>query len=1028
MTGPNLSEWALRHRSMVVFLIIISLIGGVAAYYKLGRAEDPDYTFKSIVVRTLWPGATAEEMATQVTERIEKKLMETQWTKNTKSYSRPGESVVVFELNWTSKAEILENHKQARKKMEEVRPLLPEGVIGPFVNDEFGSVQIKIWALTGDGHSLADLRRHADQIARKLRLVKDVRKIELIGVQDEKIYVDADPARLAALGIQPTQIFEALQKQNTVTPAGFIDTDKDRIRLHVTGGFDSPEKIADADLAINGRHFRLGDIATLHRGLVEPQQPGMRYMGQPAIGIGVVMAGGGNVLKLGKALDEKMAVIEAELPAGVKVHTVADEPSVVTKSFSLFIDSLTEAICIVLIVSFVSLGMRTGAVVAFSIPLVLAITFICMQAAGLDLHRVSLGALVIALGLLVDDAIIAVEMMVVKMEQGWSAFKAATFAYTSTAFPMLTGTLITVAGFSPVGFAQSSSGEYTGSIFWVVSIALIVSWFVAVIFTPYIGFQMLDAKKIAAHAQSHGGDPYDTPFYRRLRRVLEACLHHRWRVIGATVIAFILSIVAFQTVIQKQFFPPASRPELLVDVWLPQGASIAAAQTEVRRAEALLVGDSRVKAFSSYVGTGITRFYLPLDQQQANPNFGQLMVVATSNETRETLHRDLLKAFAAEDGSWSHVRARVASLENGPPVGFPVQFRVAGDDLAQLRIEADKLAAVLREHPHLRGVNFDWYDKVKSVRVEIDQARARALGVNSRDVALTLQAWLVGATITQYRENDQLIDVVWRANAAQGRSLDRLPDLSILNSSGRTVPLAQIATLKPELSEGIIWRRDRVPAITVRADIEGMQASRIVQELSPQIDALRAQLPSGFSITLGGTLEYATEGADSIATVMPYALVTVIFLLMAQLQSMGRTLLVLLTAPLGLIGVALALVIFNVPFGFVANLGVIALMGMILRNSVILVDQIRQDEQAGKNTWDAIIDSTVRRFRPIVLTALAAILAMLPLVRQLFWGPMAVAIMGGLLVATMLTCLFLPALYAAWYRVRQDAPVSPQKE
>ncbi len=1023
MKSFNLSEWALNHRPMVMFLILVSLIGGITAYNRLGRAEDPDYTFKMISVRTLWPGASAEEVAQQVTERIEKKLQETQWTKVTKSYSRPGESIVLFELKgYTPREEIFENHKQARKKMEEVKPLLPEGVIGPFVNDEFGSVQIKIWALTGDGVSLAELYRQAEHLARKLRLVQDVRKIELIGVQDEKIYVDVDPGRMAALGLQPPQVFDALQKQNAIVPAGFIDTATERVRLQVTGTFDSVEKIAEADLIAGGRHIRLGDIATVHRGLVEPAQPGMRYMGKPAIGIGVVMVAGGNVLRLGKNLDATMAALEAELPAGIAVNTVANEPEVVTKSFSLFVDSLVEAIIIVLAVSFLSLGMRTGAVVALSIPIVLAITLLCMQMVGIDLHRVSLGALVIALGLLVDDAIIAVEMMVVKMEQGWDAFKSATFAYTSTAFPMLTGTLITVAGFSPVGFAKSSSGEYTASIFWVVSIALVVSWFVAVVFTPYIGFRLLDPKKLAAHAQAHGGDPYATPFYQWLRRVLAWCLRHRWVVIGTTVGAFALSIAAFQTVVQKQFFPPASRPELMVDLWLPQGASLKATEAEVRRAEAMLVGDARVRAFSSYVGTGITRFYLPLDQQQANVNFGQLMVVASSNEARESLHVDLQKKFASDDGSWAHVRCRVTALENGPPVGFPVQFRVSGDNIDTLRLQAEKLAAAMRAHPNLRGVNFDWFDKVKSVRVEIDQARARALGVNSRDVALTLQAWLIGATITQYREGEQLIDVVWRANAEQGRSLDRLPDLAILSSSGKQVPLAQVAQLKPVLSEGVIWRRDRVPAITVRADVEGMQASVAVKDLQPVIDQLRQSLPPGYRIDLGGTMEYSAEGQDSITAVMPYALVMVVFLLMMQLQSMGRTLLVLLTAPLGLIGVALALVVFNVPFGFVANLGVIALMGMILRNSVILVDQIDQDERAGKSSYEAIIDSTVRRFRPIVLTAAAAIMAMIPLVRQIFWGPMAVAIMGGLLVATLLTCLFLPALYAAWYRVPADAP------
>jgi multidrug efflux pump len=641
-----------------------------------------------------------------------------------------------------------------------------------------------------------------------------------------------------------------------------------------------------------------------------------------------------------------------------------------------------------------------------------------------------LGALVISLGLLVDDAIIAAEMMVVKMEQGWDRFKAATFAYTSTAFPMLTGTLITAAGFTPVGFAKSGAGEYTISIFQVVTISLLVSWIVAVVFTPWLGYKLLDPVKLRAIAEKHGGDIYNSPFYRRFRALVVWCLRHRWLVIIATIGIFVLSLVAFNKGVQKQFFPAASRPEVMIDIWLPQGASLKATEREVKRVETLLANDERIASWSSYIGNGAPRFFLSLDQQLFADNFGQMVIVTKGLKEREEVKNRLEAAFDAPDGSWSHLRLRVVRLENGPPVGYPVQFRVLGEDLLALRDNAEGIAAVMRAHPNLRNVNFDWNDRVKSVRVEIDQSRARALGVSSQDVALTLQGWLVGATVTQFRENDQLIDVVWRADGgrqgdADPRTLTRLPDLDLVTAGGRHVPLAQVARLVPVLEEGLIWRRDRLPTITVRADAVGaMQPQAISAQIDEQLIELRAKLPPGFRIDLGGSTEESAKGENSIKAVVPLMIVGVITLLMMQLQSISRTFLVFLTAPLGLIGVTLALLIFQVPYGFVANLGVIALMGMILRNSVILVDQIEQDEQAGKSEWEAIVGSTVRRFRPIVLTAGAAILAMIPLTRQVFWGPMAVAIMGGLIVATVLTCLFLPALYAAWFRVKEPVAES----
>ena len=1022
MKLPNLSAWALEHKQFIAFLIVMLTVAGALSYFSLGRAEDPSFTFKVMVVRTLWPGATAQEVERELTERIEKKLQETPWVDVLRSASKPGESLIFVVLkDFTPKTEVPESWRQVRKKLDDIRHTLPVGVQGPFPNDEFGDVQINIFALTGDGYDLATLRRYADRVALELRRVHDVKRVELIGVQDEKIFVDVDPQRMVMLGITPLQVADALQKQNAISPAGFIETDSDRIRLRVSGGFDSEQRVRNTDLLVNGRHFRLGDIARVGRGLADPPSPQMHLGGQPAIGVGVVMDKGGDVIALGEHLKQEMQRIGAELPAGVEVHVVADQPEVVRGSIHLFQSALTEAVLIVLAVSFLSLGWRTGTVVALSIPLVLAITFFAMKLFGIDLQRISLGALVIALGLLVDDAIIAVEMMVVKMEQGWDKFKAATFAYTSTAFPMLTGTLITAAAFTPVGFSKSAASEYTISIFQVVTIALLTSWVVAVVFTPYIGYKLLDPKKLVEKAQKHGVDIYDTPFYRRFRALVTWCLRHRWKVILATVLIFLLSMVAFSKFVQQQFFPSASRLELMVDVWLPQGASIKATAHEVQRIEKLLKDDPAVAYSSSYIGNGAPRYFLSLDQQLFADNFGQFVIVAKDLAAREDLKSRLQQRFAAPD--FADIRVRVVRLENGPPIGYPVQFRVMGDDLLQLREQAAAVATMMRANPHLQNINLDWNEKVKSVRVEVDQDRARQLGTSTQEIAQILQAWLNGIALTQYREGDQLIDVVWRGRqAAEAQSLNALPDLELPLAGGRHVPLAQVARLVPVLEEGIVWRRNRVPTMIVRADMaDTSQPATASAALNAQLDAVRARLPAGFRIEMGGSIEESDKNGKAIAAVMPLMLVGVITLLMIQLQSVSRTVIVLLTAPLGLIGVALALLVFHVPFGFVANLGFIALAGMIMRNSVILVDQIRQDEEAGKSRWEAIIGSTVRRFRPIVLTASAAILAMIPLTRQVFWGPMAVSIMGGLIVATLLTCLFLPALYAAWYRVREES-------
>ncbi len=1030
MKRINLSAWALTHQQMVLYLIIVLMGAGVISYFNLGRAEDPDFTFKVMVVRTLWPGATAQQVEHELTDRIEKKLQETPWVDVLRSASKPGDSMVFVVLkDYTPKQEVPEAWRQVRKKLDDIRHTLPAGVQGPYPNDEFGDVQINIFALTGDGFDLAALRRYADQIALDLKLVPDVKRVELIGVQDEKIYLEASPSRLASLGITPGQIGEALQKQNMLSPAGFVDTASDRVQLRVSGGFDSVERVRDTDLLVNGQHFRLGDIAKVSRGLADPPTPRMRVGGQPAIGIGIVMDKGGNVIHLGENLEQAMKGIAAKLPAGVDVHVVANQPEVVKGSIRLFENSLAEAILIVLAVSFISLGWRTGTVVALSIPLVLAITFFLMKMFGIHLQRISLGALVIALGLLVDDAIIAVEMMVVKMEQGWDRFKAATFAYKSTAFPMLTGTLITAAAFTPVGFSKSAASEYTISIFQVVTIALLTSWIVAVVFTPYLGYKFLDPKTLVAQAQKHGPDIYDTPFYRRFRALVEWCLRNRWKVIAATVGIFVLAMVAFNIGVQKQFFPAASRSELIVDVWLPQGASLKATEVEMKRIEQILAADKNVASYSSYIGNGAPRFFLSLDVRLFSDNYAQVVIVTKGLEQREALKHKLEGLFTSAEGGFSHLHARVSRLENGPPTGYPVQFRVMGEDVEQVRAIAAKVADLMRANGHLQDVSFDWNEKIKALRVEVDQDKARRLGTSSQEISQALQGWLNGVALTQYREGDQLIDVVWRGSSGQSdgladarqQSLERLSELDVPLPDGRHVPLAQVAKLVPVLEEGLIWRRNRLPSMTVLGDMaDKTQPATATAQMNTALEPIRAGLPNGYRIETGGSVEESAKGETAIMAVMPLMLVGVITLLMIQLQSISRTVIVLLTAPLGLIGVALALLVFQVPFGFVANLGFIALAGMIMRNSVILVDQIRQDEEEGKTQWEAIVSSTVRRFRPIMLTAAAAILAMIPLTRQVFWGPMAVSIMGGLVVATLLTCLFLPALYAAWFRVKED--------
>ncbi|WP_269531273.1 efflux RND transporter permease subunit [Chitinimonas sp. BJYL2] len=1013
MRGINLSEWALKHQQLVIYLMVVFMIAGVFSYTRLGQKEDPEFTFKAMVIQTYWPGASAKDVELQVTDKLEKKLQEMPELEYARSYSKAGESQLLLNLKEGVPPAVVPNiWYQVRKKIGDIRHTLPSGVQGPFFNDEFGDTFGNLYAFTRDGFSYAELKTYVDAARAELLHVPDVSKVEYVGVQDEKIFVETSNAKLASLGIDPQLVFQTLQATNAVVPAGVVETGTERVALRVTGEFDSVESIRAIGIRANGRNFRLGDVANVYRGYTDPTTAKLRFNGQEAIGLAISMRKGGDVIALGDKLNTTLDKIRGELPVGIEVHAISDQPKVVKNSINEFVRSLAEAVVIVLAVSFVSLGFRTGLVVALSIPLVLAMTFLVMYAFGLDLQRISLGALIIALGLLVDDAIIAVEMMALKLEQGWDRLRAATYAYTSTAFPMLTGTLITAAGFMPVGLAKSNAGEYTVSIFQVVGISLILSWIVAVVFTPYLGYKLLPETK------HHHGDEsavYQKPFYVRFRALVNWCLNHRKTVIVATLLAFVVAVGLFKFV-PKQFFPASNRPELMVDLWLPQASTYEQTEAQVKALEAKLLGDKDIASITSYVGTGSPRFYLPLDQQLPNLNFGQLMVMTQNEHVRDDVMKRIQGLFEKD---FPLVRGRVTRLENGPPVSYPVQFRVSGPDDQKLRAIADQVAARMRANPHLRQVNTDWSERVKVVRLEVDQDKARMLGMTSQHLSVALQTSLSGVTVTQYREHDRTIDVVARLTSPERTDLNNLKDAKVYLGQGKYVPVSQIAHLKLESEESIIWRRNRMPTISVRADVEGAQAPDVTMALWPEIKKIADDLPMGYAIEIGGSQEASGKGQGSIMAVMPLMLLTVMTLLMIQLQNISKMVLVLLTAPLGMIGVSAILLLFQVPFGFVAQLGVIALAGMIMRNSVILVDQIDQHVKEGEHPWHAIVESAVRRFRPIMLTAAAAILAMIPLTRSTFWGPMAWSIMGGLLVATVLTLLFLPALYAAWYKVKR---------
>ncbi len=1008
----NLSAWALRNRSLVLYTMVVLAVIGIFSYQRLGQSEDPPFTFKIMVVRTMWPGATAEEVALQVTDRIEKEVMETGRYEFVRSYSRPGESMVMLVSRDLLKSKDLPAlWYDVRKKVGDVRHTLPQGVIGPFFNDEFGDTFGNIYALSGDGFDYATLKDYAERIELELHRLRDVGKIELVGLQDEKIWIELSNIKLATLGVPLELVQQAIDEQNAIAPASFFETGTDRVQLRVSGRFDSVQEIRDFPIRVGDRSFRLGDVAEVSRGFTDPAAPRMRFMGENAIGIAVSMRAGGDIIKLGEVLDEKFAELQENLPVGMTLKKVSDQPAAVRTGVAEFVRVLAEAVVIVLLVSFFSLGFRTGLVVALSIPLVLAMTFAAMYYFGIGLHKISLGALVLGLGLMVDDAIIAVEMMAVKMEQGYDRVRAAAFAYDSTAFPMLTGTLVTAAGFLPIATAASSTGEYTRSIFQVVTISLLLSWIVAVVFIPYLGYKLLPDPK--PHGDGPVHDPYATKFYQRVRRWVSWCVRYRGTVITVTLLAFALSVVMFRFVPQ-QFFPSSTRLELMVDLELAEGSSLHATEAVVKRLEAELAKRKDIDSFVAHVGAGTPRFYLPLDQKLPQASFAQFVITTPTIEAREEVRGWLIGLF---DEQFADVQARVARLENGPPVGFPLQFRVSGEHVDVVRKLGYEVAAQVRANPHVSNVNLDWDEPSKIVRLTIDQERARVLGISSAQVAAFLRGSLSGTTISTYRDGNELIEILLRGTPQEREQLSLLGSLAVPAGNGRSVPLSQIATLEYGFEDGIIWHRNRLPTITVRADIYGHETPpSVTAQILPTLEGIRASLPPGYLLETGGTVEDAGRGSRSVAAGVPLFLLVVMTLLMLQLRSFPRTVMVLMTAPLGLIGVVGFLLVFRVPFGFVAMLGTIALSGMIMRNSVILVDQIEQDIAAGHPPAQAVVEATVRRFRPIVLTALAAVLAMIPLSRSVFFGPMAVAIMGGLIVATALTLLFLPALYAACFR------------
>jgi multidrug efflux pump len=1012
MTGFNLSEWALSHRSLTVYLMIVAVLAGVLSYFRLGRNEDPAFVIKTMVVQAAWPGATIEDTLKQVTERLERKLQETPKLDFLRSFTRAGVTAIFVNLQGSATArEIPDIWYHVRKSIGDIRHTLPAGIVGPGFNDEFGDTFGIIYGFTADGFTHRELRDYVEDVRSKLLQVRDVSKIEILGAQDEKIFVEFSMQELASLGFDRSALISALQAQNVVQPAGTIQTGYETLSLRVSGAFRSEQDVLDVNFAVGGRMLRLSDIAQVRRGFSDPPQPIFRVNGEPAIGLAIAMRDGGDILALGKNIQRTMAAIAADLPLGIEPKLVADQAVTVDSAIAEFMTSLWQAVAIILAVSFISLGIRPGLVIAASIPLTLAVVFSVMQLSGIDMQRISLGALIIALALMVDDAMTTTDAMLTRLAQGDDKMQAATFAFRTYAFAMLAGTLVTIAGFVPVGFAASSAGEYTFSLFAVVAIALVVSWFVAVIFAPLLGVVILKPPRTTQTTEPGR-------VFRWYRGFLTQAMRAKWVTIPLTLALFVVSFLALP-LIPRQFFPSSDRPVLLVDLSLPQNASIYASETAARRFDAVLKDDPDVARWSTYVGRGAIRFYLPLNVQLPNDFFAQSVIVAKNVPARERLRIKLEKTLAEDFPS---LVGRVYPLELGPPVGWPVQYRVSGPDVAQVREIAFRLAQIVAGNPQALHVNFDWIEPARQVRIRVDQNEARLLGLSTSALAGVLNTVISGSSITQVRDDIYLVDVVVRATDEQRVSLATLRTVQVPLPSGRTVPLSQFATFEYEQEYPLIWRRDRVPTLTVQADVlPGTLPETVIGALSPSVDDLVKRLPRSYNIAVGGTVEESKKSQASVIAVVPVMLLIMLTVLMVQLRSFQRLFVVLSVAPLGLIGVVAALLVSGKPLGFVAILGILALLGMITKNAVILIGQIEAERGQGKDVWQAAVDASSARFRPIMLTAVSTVLGMIPIAPTVFWGPMAFAIMGGLLVATILTLIFLPTLYVAWFGGRQSS-------
>ena len=1008
MSRLNLSEWALGHRSFVWYLMLVALLAGALSYTKLGREEDPAFTIKIMVVQASWPGATVVEITNQVTDRIERKLQELNTLDYIKSYTTPGQTTIfVYLRDDTPPRDVPGIWNVVRNWVNDIRPELPTGVQGPFFDDQFGDVFGNIYALTADGLSFRQLRDYAERARIEILKLPGAGRVELLGVQDEVVYLNFSTQQIAGLGVDQQAVLQSLQQQNSIVPSGVVQAGPERVSLRVSGRFISEESLREVNLRVGDRFFRLTDVATITREYVDPPETLFRFDGQPAIGLAIGMKPNNNVVEFGKELRKRMREIVSELPIGVGVHLVSNQPAVVDAAVGDFTTALVEAVIIVLAVSFLSLGLRAGLVVAIAIPLVMAATFIFMEYYDVTLQRISLGALIIALGLLVDDAMISVEMMVARREEGDSLEKAATFAYTSTAFPMLTGTLVTVIGFMPVGLNRSSAGEYTFTLFAVIAAALLISWVVAVLFTPLLGVSLLPRAATPADARA-------SRLKGSFRRSLVLAMRWHWATIGVAVALFALSVVGLQFV-QQQFFPAADRPEVLVDFNLPQDASIYETRRQMDRFEATLGNDKDIVRWSSYVGRGAARFYLPLDEQLENRFYGQIVIVTRDVDARDRVMTRLRKLGREQ---FIGTDVFVHPLNLGPPIGRPVQYRIGGPDIQTVRTLSQKLATIVAANKNVGDVVYDWNEPGKVLRVRVDQNRARQLGITSQDIASVLNNVVGGAPTTQMYDSIYLINVVPRA--PERGSMETFETLQLAGREGQPIPLHSFATVQYELEQPLVYRRDRQPTITVMASVLGdRQPATVVAELAPAIAKFTADLPPSYSVAVGGEVEETLKSERPIADVVPMVLFLMMTVLMFQLQSFSKLVLVLSVVPLGLIGVVLALLPTGQPLGFVALLGVLALSGIIVRNSVILIAQIDTFREQGLAPWSAVVEATTHRLRPILLTAAAASLGMIPIARQVFWGPMAFAMIGGIIVATVLTLLFLPALYVAWYRVKE---------